>query len=1117
MPTQTRSRMILAAAAVVGLLLPLPPAQSAAQPVVSLRVQTPVYQLVGNDLSVPGYDSNAVPGAPALPVWSTVVELPPEGDWWIEQSSPEAQVLAQSVAIAAVPTPDVDVAAGIDWVNGDNLPAVPPTINRPDPAIYGTNAFYPSSPVVAGAEQWQRGRRLLALRVFPFQYNPVTGALRYHPDVQISIHSAPGAVQPAPAQATLEASNPAASTPGSLRIRTGQRGLYRLSYDELLAAGVPLPGVDPASFAFSYLGQPVAIEVSGEEDGRFDPGDLVIFYAQPYEGRYQTDNVYWFSYGDAPGLRMATRAVTPTGSEPLVTTITQTLHAEFDRLYQSTFPRPRDADHWFDTPLSPDIASAQTVTRSYELALDDALAEGTLRIRAALHGGANRPANPDKSIAIALNGHPVATHQWEGLTYHLSEDSAPAAWLDGAPNRLHLVAGVAQLPGIDFYSVSPDWVRVSYPALADAEGDAIYIEGTAAGANQVQISGWSTPEVQVYELRDPDRPVRILTTAAEPAGGGYSVSFWDAALPGPTYALSTRAALRTPLAIEPDTPSSWGTPDHEADYIAIVHPSLQSAIDPLLAHRAAEGLRIAKVDVQDIYDEFSYGRRDPEAIRSFLSYAYHHWNTFATQAPAPSPQSLVPPPQYVLLVGDGHYDFTGVSGVTLPNLIPPYLAHVDPWMGETLADNRYVTVDGPDDILPDMAIGRIPANTPADVAAVADKVIAYEAAAPAGAWQERVVFVADSNLDPAGNFHAMSDDVRLNWLPAGYDDRTIYYNRDYFSGPAMNAAVIDAFNQGALLLQWNGHSSRFRWGAYTALNYTDPPLFDANDRWPATIHYTCFSGYFGNLAFNRQALGEVLLLTPQRGAIADMSPSGQHVGWTLLQVNQGLAQALFQERVERMGPAIDAAKLYYYSQTGGFLDVIDTMIHFGDPALKMRLPGPQLAGSTLAVSRAWAPPGVPITVTATLTSTAAVSATAQLTLPLPAGLGEPTNLGASSAGALYDPISRQITWSGAVAAGAAEWVAFRSALLPEAAACAQATVAGQARDGLAALTPLAAAVQAVTPDVDCDGDVDIADIQLVTAHWGAAQGDPAYHPRYDLDGDDAIDTLDVVRAAIQWQ
>ena len=162
---------------------------------------------------------------------------------------------------------------------------------------------------------------------------------------------------------------------------------------------------------------------------------------------------------------------------------------------------------------------------------------------------------------------------------------------------------------------------------------------------------------------------------------------------------------------------------------------------------------MAKVDVQDVYDEFSYGRVDPEAIRSFLAYAYTSWNGTGER------------PRYVLLVGDGHYDFTGVSGTTLPNLIPPYLINIDPWLGETAADNRYVSVDGPADYMPDMAIGRIPATSPSDVTAVVNKIIAYETTAPAGAWQSRVVFVADNNLDPAGDFHAFSDEVRLNWLP----------------------------------------------------------------------------------------------------------------------------------------------------------------------------------------------------------------------------------------------------------------------------------------------------------------------------------------------------------------
>jgi hypothetical protein len=44
-------------------------------------------------------------------------------------------------------------------------------------------------------------------------------------------------------------------------------------------------------------------------------------------------------------------------------------------------------------------------------------------------------------------------------------------------------------------------------------------------------------------------------------------------------------------------------------------------------------------------------------------------------------------PGYVLLVGDGHYDYNRVTTQTLPNLLPPYLAYVDPWWGEVPTDN----------------------------------------------------------------------------------------------------------------------------------------------------------------------------------------------------------------------------------------------------------------------------------------------------------------------------------------------------------------------------------------------------------------------------------------------
>ncbi len=298
----------------------------------------------------------------------------------------------------------------------------------------------------------------------------------------------------------------------------------------------------------------------------------------------------------------------------------------------------------------------------------------------------------------------------------------------------------------------------------------------------------------------------------------------------------------------------------------------------------------------------------------------------------------------MLLVGDGHYDFKNHAGTNLPNLIPPYLLHIDPFLGETAADNRYVSVDGPDDFLPDMHLGRIPAKTPADVTAYVNKVAAYEAA-PSGPWQERTVFVADDYADPAGNFHALSDIVRLNWLPPAYGSEPVYYRMDasHDTGPEMRTAIKAAFNASPVYLQWFGHASQFRWGSVPMFDILDPPTLVANAQLPFTAHFGCWSGYFigiqGSPLYNRneQALGEVLLLTPGRGAIVDLSPSGLHIGTALLDMNKGLVKALFQDGVTRTGAAVDAARLDFYQHNTLWLDVIDTSILFGDPALSVRV------------------------------------------------------------------------------------------------------------------------------------------------------------------------------------
>ena len=258
-------------------------------------------------------------------------------------------------------------------------------------------------------------------------------------------------------------------------------------------------------------------------------------------------------------------------------------------------------------------------------------------------------------------------------------------------------------------------------------------------------------------------------------------------------------------------------------------------------------------------------------------------------------------------------------------------------------------------------MGRIPARTPDEVTAVVNKILAYETTAPAGDWQRRVYFVADNCTDGAGNFHQLSDQARLGLPPDAYDARTIYYGSaascpesNYNSAGGMQSAVRDAFDGGALMLQWFGHAARSRWGTPAeyppgqlpvyVLSSNVVPALDANTVWPVTFAYTCLSGYFMNLAqpwflnYMDESVGEALVVTAGHGSVADVSPSGQHVGSALLVLNQGVTKAIFQDRNSRIGPALNAARLYYYTYATLFLDVIDTSILFGDPATRLRLP-----------------------------------------------------------------------------------------------------------------------------------------------------------------------------------
>jgi hypothetical protein len=359
---------------------------------------------------------------------------------------------------------------------------------------------------------------------------------------------------------------------------------------------------------------------------------------------------------------------------------------------------------------------------------------------------------------ITINDQLAGDFYWPNIGSYETTLEFPQTALISGTNYLTIHVPVDG--GITYDYFYMNWFEIISQRQYKAVDDSLQFKA-APGEWEVQVRNFSTETIDLLDISDPLHPVRITGAEALLEEGRYKLRF-DSNQPAESrYYAFTPANRTAPKSVILDVPSDLHSTSNGADYIIISHKDFLSAIQPLANLRSSEGLRVDIVDVQDIYDEFSAGLLDPYAIHDFLAHAYANW-----QPPAPL---------YVLLVGDGNYDFKNYLGTNVINYIPPILEDVDRYaLKQTAADNRFVTVAG-DDLLPDMHLGRFPVRTAAETTATVNKLLTY-ALLPTGDWVYKTTFVAD-NADSGGDFPYYSDLIADHDLPAMYWREKLYYTR----------------------------------------------------------------------------------------------------------------------------------------------------------------------------------------------------------------------------------------------------------------------------------------------------------------------------------------------------
>ncbi|MDI9566739.1 MAG: C25 family cysteine peptidase [Chloroflexota bacterium] len=917
-------------------------------------------------LDLPGWANSDQPGAPALPFTSQsigapfgaeiTVEVIPGRSHNVELSAP---VLPSATLLSQVDP----FASGMDAVNIVH-------VIDPDPEIYTSSEVYPGQLAEITVDGRLRQQRLVGVGITPLQYDPVKNILIVYENVHIKIRFTGqrevmrGAANPesgvyeaffqsnflnyVDVQAWRESPQPAewlqsdTASPqnqigaGTLpweppnpgwRISIQEDGLYRLTYATLAAAGLPVETLNPQRLQMFYQGEEIAIQVTGEEDGTFDLTDAIIFYGQGIDNKYTADNVYWLTFGSDHGLRMDSRDGAPLEEpDPVPNGYITDLHLEENLEYLSLLPGS-DA---FERFLWQMVHTAIDPTWSLEFDLQDPLeVAGTLQI--ALFGAFQAPTiNPDHHVVVSINGTQVGDVKWDGLTWAGSwgyvETEIPPGLLTAGTNTLSLFLPNDLGVGLDIIHV--DWAKIYYSntfTVPTGENQLAFSYATE-GAWTFQISGFESNALFAYDVSDPAAPVEIDPSSllVEPIGSDYTLSFRDELSARRDYVVTADSAIPDlPVsAIEQDTPSALGASTNRADYILIAPKAFWEQAERLAIYRTNQGLATILVDIQDIYDEFGFGIADVSAIQAFLAFALDHW--------AP------PAPSYVLLFGDGHYDPKNHLKTSPPSIIPPFLAMADPWIGETAADNRYVTFSGPVP-LPQMMLGRLPANSIAEAEIMVSKIEAYEQDPPVGEWSMQVLALAGA-ADSGGNFPVYADNLIRDALPSPYQAEKIYFGITHTDVEKAQEDLKNSFNQGKLIVNFIGHATSYLWSAQASsskhfISTADIPGLTNQDKYPIILAMTCLEGYF--IDPSKPAFGEAIVRVQNKGAIASWSPTGKGVSGGHVYLNRGFYDAVFKHGVNRLGQAVTSglSRLWF---SGSSLYMLDAYILFGDPALLIK-------------------------------------------------------------------------------------------------------------------------------------------------------------------------------------
>ncbi|MFA6623712.1 MAG: C25 family cysteine peptidase [Fibrobacteraceae bacterium] len=418
-----------------------------------------------------------------------------------------------------------------------------------------------------------------------------------------------------------------------------------------------------------------------------------------------------------------------------------------------------------------------------------------------------------------------------------------------------------QYDRFDGYSIAYQWT----PALKSSDSAVWLLPGRAGGV--ISIPAGPDASLRVLKFRNFE-PVALLTVK-----NGFAKDSADASADY-RYLLYRADKFKKLASIEGIPAKVDGILgdisriSSKTEYLIIAPEVFQKPAEALAEFRAGgEAVTAFNTTVvlsEDIYRAYSGGYMTPVALRNYIAYA----------------RSVCPDLRYVLLAGNGHFDYRGFHSGYKANRIPPFEkedATTDDFFGvlDSGESVRFGTYDM------DVAVGRLPLASVADFNAYNEKVKQYEQTSKMdnGEWRNSILLAADDDwtgysIDEMR--HTENQEEVADMLTSGADssnyrfDIKKIYLLDYTADaggqkPEAASDLINKINQGALFTLYSGHGSMVAWAYEGLLKSTYISDISNKGRYTILGSFSCTVGRFDK--GNATSLSETFIQAPDDGAI----------------------------------------------------------------------------------------------------------------------------------------------------------------------------------------------------------------------------------------------------------